>query len=154
MRWLRNWGPAMAWAGAIWVLSTSLFSAKATSRYLIPLLSWLLPHAQQETLNLLHGVIRKTAHFGEYFIFSLLLLRGIRGDRLGWRLTWGLAALAIAACYAALDEVHQAFVPSRGPSPFDVLLDSSGAIVAQVWARWRAGRRRGSVDSTTTPTLP
>jgi VanZ family protein len=29
-----------------------------------------------------------------------------------------------------LDEVHQIFVPSRGPSPWDSLLDSTGALVA------------------------
>jgi len=44
--------------------------------------------------------------------------------RPGWRWTWALAALSIAAEYSALDEIHQAFVAS--------LLDSSGAFVASV----------------------
>jgi VanZ family protein len=36
----------------------------------------------------------------------------------------------IAAVYSGLDEFHQVFVPSRGPSPWDSLLDSTGALVA------------------------
>jgi len=35
------------------------------------------------------------------------------GNRPGWRWTWALAALSIAAGYSALDEIHQAFVISR-----------------------------------------
>jgi VanZ family protein len=30
--------------------------------------------------------------------------------------------------YACLDETHQIFVPGRGPSLYDVALDSSGAL--------------------------
>ena len=39
-------------------------------------------------------------------------------------------AFLLATAYAATDEVHQAFVPNRGPSPFDVLIDASGAATA------------------------
>jgi VanZ family protein len=38
--------------------------------------------------------------------------------------------LQIAALYSALDEFHQTFVASRGPSAWDSLLDSTGALVA------------------------
>ena len=34
--------------------------------------------------------------------------------------------MIVVACYAALDEVHQAFVPGRGASAWDSLLDTSG----------------------------
>jgi len=46
----------------------------------------------------------------------------------------------MTAGYAALDEAHQFFVPGRGGSPVDVLLDSAGAAMAQAWACWR-GRK-------------
>jgi len=144
MRWLRKWGPAIGWAAVIWVFSTEIFSASGTSRVILPLLRWLLPQASQETLHMLHFAIRKAAHLTEYFIFSLLLLRGVRGERKGWRLAWGVATVAIVAVYAALDEVHQAFVPGRGASPLDSLLDTSGAATAQllawVHARWQSRR--------------
>ena len=147
MRSLRQWSPAILWATAIWFFSTASFSASATSRILIPLLHWLLPQASRETLELLHGLIRKAAHFVEFFIFSLLVLRGIRGERRGWKVAWGLATVLIAAGYAALDEVHQAFVPGRTASPMDSLLDTCGAASAQLLAWVRARGPSGSAGS-------
>ncbi len=148
MRALRPWIPAIVWAAVIWALSTGYFSAAGTSHIILPLLRWLFPHGSRETLNTLHFFIRKSAHFCEYFIFSLLLLRGIRGSRSGWTLSWALATVAIAACYAALDEVHQAFVPARSASPFDSLLDSSGAVAAQlmVWLLAQRPAHRAQQD--------
>jgi VanZ family protein len=80
----------------------------------------------------MHSFIRKTAHFAEYFVFSLLLFRGVRGKNRGWQWRWAIYALAIAAGYSALDEFHQWFVPSRTASPWDSLLDTTGATVAQI----------------------
>ncbi|MBI3669834.1 MAG: VanZ family protein [Acidobacteria bacterium] len=141
MRWLRHWGPAIVWAAFIWFLSTHFFTAGSTSHVIIPILRWLLPHASPELLEGMHIEIRKTGHFVEYFILSLLVLRGVRGDRKGWHPKWGLAVVVIVACYALLDEVHQAFVPMRTASPYDSLLDSSGAVVAQLVAWLRALRQ-------------
>lgn len=143
MRWLRLWAPAILWAVVISVFSTHWFSAEATGRYILPILKWLLPEVSRHTLELLHGLIRKAAHVVEYFIFSLLVLRGIRAERKGWQLRWGVATLAIAAGYASLDEFHQLFVPGRGASVLDVLRDTAGAALAQVWASWRSATQSG-----------
>jgi VanZ family protein len=140
MRRLRYWVWPLAWAALIWTFSTQAFSYEATRQWILPILHWLLPGARPETLELLHALIRKCGHGVEYLIFSMLLFRGIRGDRTGWRLRWALAALTIAACYAALDEVHQAFVPGRTPAFADVLLDSFGAAAGQLVTWWWAGR--------------
>ena len=139
MRSLRLWSPAILWAATIWFFSTGNFSSPATSRIIIPLLRWLFPQASPDTLELMHFLTRKAAHFTEFFIFSLLVLRGIRGGRPGWKLTWALATLAIAAGYAALDEFHQAFVPGRTASAMDSLIDTCGATGAQLvaWLRTR-----------------
>jgi len=136
---LRHWWPAAVWAAVIWIFSTETFSTQTTGSFLIPLLHRIFPGASAETLVFYHFLIRKCAHVGEYFLFSLLVLRGVRGEERGWRLPCGLAALAVVACYAALDEVHQAFVPTRGASPRDVLLDLAGAVLAQVLAWGRSG---------------
>jgi VanZ family protein len=43
-------------------------------------------------------------------------------------------AIAIVACYASLDELHQHFVPGRTAAVGDVLIDTSGGIAAQAVA--------------------
>ena len=44
------------------------------------------------------------------------------------------AAIAIGIAYAALDEFHQVFVPSRTASPHDVVVDAAGVIVGALLA--------------------
>ena len=128
--WLRAWWPAVVWAGVIFALSTDAFSAQHTANFLSPIVHWLFPSLTPHQLKVLNIFIRKTAHFTEYFIFCLLLFRGVRGNRAGWRWTWGFTAWFIAAVYSCLDEIHQAFVASRTASPYDSLLDSIGALFA------------------------
>jgi VanZ family protein len=130
--WLRAWWPALLWAAVIFTASTDSFSSENTSRVIEPLLRWLVPGISAASLEVAHHFIRKAAHFSEYFIFFLLLYRGLRGIRRGWHLSWALLAWFIAAGYAALDEVHQSFVASRGASAWDALLDSSSALIALV----------------------
>jgi VanZ family protein len=134
VEWLKRWWPALAWAVAISGFSTGVFTAEHTSRIIIPILHWLLPHAAKSTLNKLHFLIRKSAHFIEYFILSLLVLRGIRAGRPGTRFAWALVVIAVVACYASLDELHQRFVPGRTAAVGDVLIDTSGGITGQVVA--------------------
>jgi len=133
-RWnqLRPWLPAIAWAIVISWASTDMFSASHTSVIIVPILHRLFPHASSKTIDRLNFFIRKSAHFTEYFLFSLFLFRGVRGKNGGWQLRWTIWALAIAAGYSALDEFHQSFVPSRTASPWDSLLDTAGAAAGQV----------------------
>jgi len=146
--WLRAWWPALLWAGIIFTASTDTFSSEHTAWVFEPILRWVVQSLTKEQFEAIHHLIRKSAHFTEYFIFCLLLYRGVRGDRKGWRWTWGFAALFCAAGYSVLDEIHQSFVASRGASPYDSLLDSIGAfaalVVLWIWFRWR--RTRGEVE--------
>lgn len=134
MNWLARLWPVLVWAIVISLFSTGLFTDEHTSKVIIPILHWLFPKASYHTLLLMHHYIRKTAHFTEYFIFSLLILRAIRAGRQDTRLTWALLAIIIVAGYAALDEFHQSFVPGRTPLVTDVLLDTTGGTVAQIVA--------------------
>ena len=138
---LRAWWPALVWAGVIFTMSTDTFSSQHTASFFEPILRWIRPSLTMVQFAFLHHLIRKSAHFTEYFVFCLLLYRGLRGGRIGWSFMWGFNAFFIAAGYSVLDEIHQAFVPSRGPSAYDSLLDSTGALVAVVvlwlWFRLR-----------------
>jgi VanZ family protein len=134
---LAAWLLVVAWAALMFNFSTDSFSKEHTSRFILPILQWLLPRASAETLDFLHFLIRKGAHLFEYFIFSVLLFRAVRAPAEGWNPRWAATALLLAAVFAASDEYHQTFVPSRGPSIQDVLLDTSAAAAAQLilW-RW------------------
>jgi VanZ family protein len=54
-----------------------------------------------------------------------------------------MLALAAGAVYAATDELHQYFVPSRQMDAVDWLVDLAGVLAGSVSAlaleRWRAG---------------
>jgi len=128
--WLRAWWPAVLWSAVIFIASTDSFSAYYTGAFFEPIFRHFIPTLTEEQFDTVHYVIRKSAHFTEYFIFFLLLYRGIRGARRGWHWSWAFGAWFIAAGYSALDEVHQSFVASRTASAFDSMLDSAGALVA------------------------
>lgn len=146
MRSLRLWWPALVWAAVISWFSTATFTSENKGKIIIPVLHWILPNLPQETLIFLHGVIRKCGHFVEYFVLSLLILRGLRAGRQESHLKWALAAVVLVAGYAALDEWHQSFVPGRTAAVGDVLLDTTGGLAAQALAAliflWGEVRRK------------
>lgn len=85
-------------------------------------------------------VLRKGAHMTEFGLLWFLWWWGFRYRHAG-------LAAAVAVLYAASDEIHQHFVPTRHGSPVDVLIDSVGVAIAMIIAfRWRERRaRRGGV---------
>lgn len=85
--------------------------------------------------------MRKSAHLAVYFTLSVLWFRAQRGSRSGWQPSWALLALLVSMLVALGDELHQSVVPSRGGNPWDVLLDSVGALLAQA-AIARFARRK------------
>jgi VanZ family protein len=110
--------------------STNLGSPEHTSRFIVPFLRWLNPNMSAEAIEQVHFCVRKTAHFVEYSMLGFLIWRVVHsapalaasGPARQFRL-----ALLLAALYAATDEGHQMFVPSRHPAVLDVLLDTCGA---------------------------
>jgi VanZ family protein len=144
---LQYWIPAICVAVLISTFSTHYFSGAETARFFIPLLRWLFPAASPHTLNLMHTGIRKLAHITEFGVFSTAVFHGVRGERYGWRFQWALITLIIAVSYAGLDEWHQSFVPMREARFRDVLIDSAGALLAQVLVWIYAKLHRNSVRS-------
>ena len=117
---LRAWVPAILWAGFIFLMSTSYFSAANTGRIIEPIIRWLWPGISVPTLGLIHAAIRKLAHFTEYGIFCLILLVGPLCSK-------PVIAVLLCGGYGLSDEFHQIFVPGRTPALHDVAVDLSGA---------------------------
>ena len=76
--------------------------------------------------------IRKSAHFGMFFLLMVTLWNAIHQR---WRLPFGkelLYALVITVGYAAFDEFHQSLTPNRTPYIGDVIIDTAGALTGVV----------------------
>lgn len=136
---LGPWLAVLLCAAVMFIFSTERFSDLHTGRIIIPALHWLLPSASDATLDNLHEFIRKCAHVFEYSVLSLLLFRAVRAARRGWQFRWAATALILTALFATSDEIHQVFVPGRGPSVHDVMLDTAAAGTMQflVWLSLR-----------------
>lgn len=129
------WLPPILWMGLIYLFSTSTFSEESTASLLLPILRALFPEASPITLSKIHSIVRKTAHFTEFGILSLLWLRTLRRTWEGRPYPFFLISFIISSIYAILDEFHQSFVSVRGSSYIDVFIDSSGAALALLFLR-------------------
>lgn len=111
--------------------STDVLSSAHTSRFIGPILRWFRPDTTDATVNFIQIIVRKSGHLTEYALLALLLYRalGLTLDNGSgqWRRQLAGWALVLAVVYAASDEWHQSFVPSRGSSVHDVFIDAVGA---------------------------
>lgn len=77
--------------------------------------------------------VRKSAHFSEYGVFSGLIFGSVAFLlRYFKKSPYKAAFVSPVFClvYAASDEFHQSFVAGRSPELKDVIIDTSGGIVA------------------------
>jgi VanZ family protein len=139
------WVAAGLWLAIIIAESSQFGASSNTSRILYPLFHFLFGF-NHEQFEPWHHFIRKCGHFIGYFTLSLLLFRAWRetlnaANNVRWMFNWAWIAWMMTTVVASLDEWHQAYIPTRGSSVYDVLLDSSAALVAQViiwlWVRRR-----------------
>jgi len=123
---LFSWLPPVVWCGLIFYMSS------------IPGLN--------SGLGVWDLILRKCAHMFEFGVLALLFARAFRR-------TWialapaGIVLLSfvLTLLYAISDEVHQSFVPNRGPSAMDVLVDTAGIVAAFVFVFFLNRRRRDKV---------
>jgi VanZ family protein len=132
----------------IFCASGDRMSFQHTSNVIAPFLHWLLPHLADQHIHAVVVLVRKMAHLTEYAILTCLIWRLVRSyrDEGDPKHRWIVARITLLAViiYAASDEFHQLFVPSREASVRDVLIDTSGAILAlsAIWFRafWQQKR--------------
>jgi VanZ family protein len=135
-RLIKNWTACALWLGLIAVESTDYLSAANTSRILYPIFHF-FTGVDPVRFVLWDYYIRKVGHFCGYFGLSFLLFGAWRAtlqkpDGRIWSARWAAIAFFLTAFVASLDEWHQLYLISRTGSLHDVLLDSSGALIAQI----------------------
>lgn len=129
--------------------SSDTLSAQRSSRIIAPIVRWLWPHMPATQVEQIVFAVRKGAHFTEYAVLAVLLWHALWkprwGDQRPW--SWHVAGFVLlwTGLYAVSDEIHQAFVPLRTGSPWDVMVDMVGAmtglLMAAVAYKWLARRR-------------
>ena len=140
---IKFWLPPLLWMSLIFIGSADSASVNRSSRIIGPIVQWLFPSMSEAGIGTCVLVIRKCAHITEYALFAILVWRALRQhtrqDRRPWSWREPRWALACVFAYACVDEFHQLFVPGRGPSAYDVLLDTLGGAVG-LWLLWRVGK--------------
>ena len=141
----KYWLPVLIWMTLIFSASADSHSYIHSSRLIAPLLHWLFPQMPQTWVDAIVYYARKCAHLSEYALLALLLWRAVRkpvkNDPRPWGWREARVALLLVALYAASDEFHQLFVPSRDAALHDVLIDTVGG-AAGLLALWAVGRWR------------
>ena len=131
--WIYVWLPVVVGIAVIILESTEWFGSNHTSRPLRRIFEALFGHISNPRWETIHHYIRKSGHFLGYGFIGLAWLRA-------WWLTLphsrflpdALLALLGTALVASCDEWHQTFLPNRTGTPWDVLLDCTGAITLQL----------------------
>ncbi len=128
--WLTAYVPVFVWLGVIFYLSSPEGAFTNTSRIIGPLLTFFFPDMPEATRLIIHGYVRKTAHFVEYAVLAFLAVRAcsMSASLFLQRFRY-LLPLLLVAVVAVLDEFNQSFEASRTASVFDVGIDISGGVV-------------------------
>jgi VanZ family protein len=143
---LKYWLPPLLWMAVIFSASSDSHSYEHSSRLVEPFLRWLFPKMPQPQIEIIHHILRKCCHLTEYAVLAVLIWRVLNQSKnklSPWSWPRSLRALLIVFLYAATDEFHQKFVPTRMPLVSDVFIDTAGGVIGLL-ALWIFHRRRNS----------
>jgi VanZ family protein len=135
---LYAWVPVLLAIGVIGIESTPYFGADHTSGPLQHFVEIFTGPLTQPQWWRLHIIIRKCGHFTGYGLVSAAWFRafwmtwGTQRTRTMRRLSAHALAMAGTFLVASADEFHQTFLPNRTGTPWDVLIDCCGALLAQL----------------------
>ena len=131
--WVSAWLPVLLGILVICLESTEWMGADHTDSPLRYLYQAIFGHVTTAQWEIIHHYLRKSGHFIGYGLIGLAWLRA-------WWMSLprsrfvpdALLALVGTALIASADEFHQSFLPNRTSTPWDVLIDCSGALTLQL----------------------
>ena len=97
---------------------------------IVLLLSKIGIEISKDNISNITFIIRKSAHFTEYFILYILLFNVIKHYIHTKKIIF--YSIMGVIIYAVSDELHQYFVPERSSTIKDLFIDSCGGIVASI----------------------
>ena len=110
------------WMIFIFVMSSfDATSSSNQSNFIVDIITSII---NIKDIGLLSLIIRKLAHFTEYFILGILVINFI--TRYDKKI---IIAILLCIIYATSDEIHQIFVPGRSCQIIDIMIDSLGSIM-------------------------
>ena len=82
----------------------------------------------EDSKKVITTIVRKTAHFTEYFILSFLILLVFKDYN---DITYKQLIIILIICLicSIFDEIHQSFIPGRAGRWYDVLIDTSASFI-------------------------
>lgn len=145
-RWLSLAPPLLLMAGIFWAGGGQASADETRSLLTDCLRAWfpaLYARLSPEALVIANVALRKAGHFLAYALLGFLNMRAAHSLAAGPPRRRSLLAWGAAVAWAAVDEFHQSFSPSRGASAGDVALDAAGAAAGAALyllrerARWK-----------------
>ena len=131
--WVSAWLPVLLGILMIVLESTEWMGSDHTDNVLRFVYQAIFGQVSNAEWEVIHHYLRKSGHFIGYGLIGLAWLRA-------WWMTLphsrflpdAFLALLGTALIACADEFHQSFLPNRTSTPWDVLIDCSGAITLQL----------------------
>ncbi len=126
-----KWVLVIIWAIVIFIFSNQTGDiSNNNNRFVVDLFKLIGVNLNSYFGDMADFIIRKLAHFLEYFIFYYLIYNALI-ENLNRKKAL-IASLIIIIIYAGSDEIHQAFIPGRGPGIRDVLVDTGGGLLCML----------------------
>lgn len=133
-------GPLLLWMIFIFSASTDAGSADHTRPLVGSIIRRLLPtltnYVSPKILDRIDWNIRKVAHISEYALLATFAFRAVGFGKTtfgGRNVVW---PFLISVSYAASDEYHQSFIPTRGAAAADVTFDTFGVTIGLLLCLW------------------
>lgn len=126
-----KWALVIIWAIVIFMFSNQTGDvSNNNNKFVVDLFNLIGLNLDTYFGGMVDFIIRKLAHFIEYFIFYYLIYNALIENQ-SHRSSL-LHSIIIVFFYACLDEIHQAFIPGRGPRIWDVFLDTGGGLLCML----------------------
>lgn len=128
-RLILAWVAFIFWISFIFYMSNQPGDVSSKqSGLLIKVLEFIGIDLNKQLGDLATLLIRKLAHFTEYFILYIITVNLLRYYiDIKKAIIYGFV---FSVLYACTDEIHQYFIPGRAMALKDILIDSSGALLA------------------------